>query len=90
MARPEPDRNDARGLLWLELRANLAARILGAVHVDVEIALRVGVVLGVGELRSCRRLEDVVGGLVEGNDDRAVVPVAPSWMWAAVAVIRSR
>ena len=56
----------------LQLRADLAAGILRAVHVDVSPACLVARALRVGELRGHRGLERVVAGLREGNDDRSV------------------
>src|SRR5437870_10526481 len=61
------------GCLRLELPADLTALMLGAVHVDVEIAGLERRILRVGQLRSGRDGPSIVAGLGERNDDGAVL-----------------
>src|SRR5262245_18239763 len=59
--------------LWLELRANLAALVRGAAHVDVQLARHVARDLLVRELRALRDVPRAAVAFFERNDRRAVL-----------------
>lgn len=61
-----------------QLRPDFTIRILGAVHIDVQIATRETHVLRIGQPDSGGDEKTVRVGSSQGNEGRAVFPTAPS------------